>query len=153
VERTSEVPLDHDVAVADGLVMLAATIVRLLPRDISLTASGALMSLQRTGPRRLTDLAASEGVTQPGMTDLVTRLERDGLARRVRDSDDKRVVWVSLTAAGEQFVACRYHGAAQQLAEVVGQLSEEDTATILAALPALARLRELGVSCDGPGPC
>jgi DNA-binding MarR family transcriptional regulator len=150
---TSELPQHVDVEVADGLVMLAASIVRLLPRDISLTASGTLMSLQRTGPRRLTDLAASEGVSQPGMTDLVTRLERDGLALRRRDPKDKRVVWVSLTTAGELFVQCRFHGAAQQLAEGVGQLSDEDTETILAALPALARLRELGVSCSGPGPC
>ena len=149
---TARVRVD-DLDVADGLVLLAAAIVRLLPRDISLSASGALMALQRSGPQRLTDLAAGEGLTQPGMTDLVTRLERDGLAKRRRDPDDKRVVWVSLTDAGEDFVRCRFQGASNQLAGVVGRLSDEDAASLVAALPALTRLRQVGISCSGSRPC
>lgn len=34
-----------------------------------------------TALRRLSDLAVREGVTQPAMTQLVSRLERDGLVR------------------------------------------------------------------------
>src|ERR1700750_2517090 len=50
--------------------------------SLSMTAATTLARLERTGPQRLTDLAAREGVTQPAMTQLITRLEDAGLARR-----------------------------------------------------------------------
>ena len=40
---------------------------------MSLTSLSTLATLELTGPRRITDLAANEGVTQPSMTALVTR--------------------------------------------------------------------------------
>ena len=70
------------------------------PNDISLTAASTLRRLEREGPRRLTELAAAEGVTQPAMTQLVTRLEKEGLAARGSDPADGRVVVVSITEAG-----------------------------------------------------
>ncbi|MBO0816571.1 MAG: MarR family transcriptional regulator, partial [Actinobacteria bacterium] len=38
---------------------------------MSLTAAATLATLDRSSPRRLTALAAHEGVTQPAMTQLV----------------------------------------------------------------------------------
>ena len=61
-------------------------------RDLSLTTASTLATLDRSGPVRLSDLAAREGVTQPSMTALVSRLERDGLAERSGDPDDRRAV-------------------------------------------------------------
>ena len=52
-------------------------------------------------PRRITDLAELEGLAQPTMTLLVQRLEQRGWVERKRDSDDGRVVLVSLTDAEE----------------------------------------------------
>ena len=51
----------------------------------------ALATLEGTGPRRLTDLAVNEGVTQPSMTAVVTQLEDLGFAERRRDPGDGRV--------------------------------------------------------------
>ena len=62
-----------------------------------MTAAATLASLERLGPQRLTDLAAREGVTQPAMTQLITRLEEAGLARREASPDDGRVVLVAIT--------------------------------------------------------
>src|SRR4051794_15112405 len=73
----------------------------------SAPAAAVLPRLVREGPHRLTDLAAGEGVAQPGMTQLVTRLERDGLVRRASSATDGRVVLVEVTPAGEQLVAQR----------------------------------------------
>src|SRR5258705_11813900 len=61
------------------------------PNDISLTAASTLRRLEREGPWRLTELAAAEGVTQPAMTQLVQRLERDGLCGRAPDPAAGRV--------------------------------------------------------------
>ncbi len=39
---------------------------------------------------------------QPSISRIVTQLEREGLARRKVSTEDSRVVYVSLTAAGEK---------------------------------------------------
>ena len=61
--------------VAAGLERLVALIRWLSPPGLSLTTAATLATLDRSGPCRLTALAAAEGVTQPAMTQLVGRLE------------------------------------------------------------------------------
>ncbi|GII21551.1 MarR family winged helix-turn-helix transcriptional regulator [Planosporangium mesophilum] len=118
--------------------------VRLNPRtDISLTAVSTLRTLERDGPHRLSELAVKEGVTQPAMTQLVSRLERDGLARRCTDPTDGRVVVVRLADAGRDLLSARREARAQRLSELMGALADDDRAAILAALPALDRLADL----------
>jgi DNA-binding MarR family transcriptional regulator len=124
-----------------GLVVVA---LRGRSRDISLTAASTLSTLSRTGPMRLTDLAAVEGIAQPSMTSLVTGLERAGLVERRPDPADRRVVLVTLTDAGRRHRRTRQQQGAHRLATLVGQLSEEDQTVLAAALPALHRLHELG---------
>jgi DNA-binding MarR family transcriptional regulator len=110
------------------------------PQELSLTAASALRNLELNGSRRLTDLAVDEGVTQPGMTQLVTRLERDGLAERTTDAGDGRVVLVRVTAAGRALLARRRQLRARRLGELMSTLSAEEERLIAAALPALERL-------------
>ena len=74
-ERTSA-------AAGAALYGLVSDAVRRIPRDLSLTSVSTLATLERTGPRRITDLAAIEGVTQPAMTVLVRVLEQSGLVER-----------------------------------------------------------------------
>ena len=110
------------------------------PPELSLTAASALRNLELTGPRRLTDLAAAEGVTQPAMTQLVTRLEREGLAERTTDPGDGRVVLVCVTPAGRELLARRRESRARYLADLLSTLSDDDQRHLAAALPALERL-------------
>ncbi|WP_238016193.1 MarR family transcriptional regulator [Dactylosporangium sp. AC04546] len=114
------------------------------PNDISLTAASTLRRLEREGPRRLTELAAAEGVTQPAMTQLVQRLEREGLAARAADPDDGRVVLVGVTDDGRELLARRRAVRARHLATILGDLDDDDQALIAAALPALEKLERLG---------
>jgi DNA-binding MarR family transcriptional regulator len=77
------------------------------------------------------------------MTQLVTRLEKEGLAQRGHDPADGRVVVVSITDAGRTAVDRRRAGNAGALAERLRALPPEDRAAILAALPAMERLSDL----------
>src|ERR1700722_951205 len=86
---------------------LMSAAVRSQPRDMSLASLSTLATLEQTGPRRITDLAACEGVTQPSMTVLVTTLERSGLVERRSDPSDRRVALVSLTADGTAYIRAR----------------------------------------------
>lgn len=56
------------------------------------------------------ELAEFLGVSTGYVTGLVDRLERDGLAVRRRDPDDRRVIHVSATSQGRRFHS-RLHGA------------------------------------------
>jgi DNA-binding MarR family transcriptional regulator len=110
---------------------------------LSMTAAVTLATLERVGPQRLTDLAAREGVTQPAMTQLITRLEDSGLARREHDPADGRVVLVAITDHGRATLAGRRAVRSERLGAILAELSGEHRAALAAALPALDALADI----------
>jgi len=108
--------------------------------ELSLPAGSVLGRLVREGPRRLTELAVAERVSQPAMTQLVARLERDGLAGKHADDSDGRAVLVEITALGRRVVDQRRQERAQVVGDLLDALDEQDAAAIAAAAPALERL-------------
>jgi DNA-binding MarR family transcriptional regulator len=126
--------------VAAGLVRLLGLIRWLSPPGLSLTAAATLTTLERSGPRRLTELAANEGVSQPAMTQLVGRLEAGGLVERCADPEDGRVVRVQLTDPGRQLIARRRAERAERLSGLLAALSPADQEALAAALPAINTL-------------
>ena len=74
---------------------------------IMVIAAATLAGVERLGPQRLTLLAAREGVTQPAMTQLISRLEESGLVRREASQEDGRVVLVVITDEGRAVLAQR----------------------------------------------
>ena len=110
------------------------------PSGLSLTSAATLATLERGGPRRLTALAAREGVTQPAMTQLVARLQDAGLVDRVPDAADGRVVYVRITAEGRAMLAGRRAVRAERVAALLARLSPDEQAALAAALPAIDAL-------------
>jgi pimeloyl-ACP methyl ester carboxylesterase/DNA-binding MarR family transcriptional regulator len=108
---------------------------------VSLTSASTLATLQRTGPRRITDLAAIEGVTQSAMTVLVQVLERSGLVERGGDPADKRVTLVAITESGADYVRARRHAGAEAFVALIDELPAGEATALLAAVPALQHLR------------
>ncbi|GLZ03072.1 hypothetical protein Acsp03_05390 [Actinomadura sp. NBRC 104412] len=146
----SEPPPPGELELAAGLGRVS-TLMRALaiPRERSMTSMSTLANLERSGPRRITVLAAEEGVTQPAMTQLVSRLERDGLAERIAEPGDRRVVAVRITETGRAELTRLRRIQATRLAALLAELPAADRAAIAAALPALDRLTER--AC-GPAP-
>ncbi|MGW4378803.1 MarR family winged helix-turn-helix transcriptional regulator [Kitasatospora sp. NPDC004531] len=110
---------------------------------MSLTSAATLATLERGGPRRITDLAAVEGVTQPAMTSLVRVLEESGLVERRGDASDRRVTLVHLTEAGAGYVRTRRRAGVEAFERLLGGLTGDEVAALVAALPALEHLAEL----------
>jgi DNA-binding MarR family transcriptional regulator len=85
----------------------------------------------------LSELAEMQSCVRSNITQLVDRLEREGLVRRVDDSEDRRVVRAELTPAGEE----RYREGARQVKRVerefVGALSDGDRKALERALRAM----------------
>jgi DNA-binding MarR family transcriptional regulator len=124
---------------------------RRAPRDLTITSAATLATLDRTGPRRITDLAAIEGVTQPAMTVLVRVMEESGLVERRGDPSDKRVTLVWLTEAGASYVRTRRRAGVQAFARLIDKLTDDEFQALMAALPALQHLAALD-SQDREGP-
>jgi DNA-binding MarR family transcriptional regulator len=129
--------------IGEALFSLAPLAIRNRSRELSLTAASTLAALDQTGPRRLTDLAVNEQVTQPSMTALVTQLEDLGFAERRRDPGDGRVVLVAITPAGKQYRRSMRRAGASVFTALIDKLAEDDVAALIAALPALRHLLEL----------
>src|ERR1700761_8182652 len=89
--------------VASNLLGRAARLTRLLMRsgahEISRTEVGVLATLSE-GPRRITQLAMTEALAQPTVTQLIDKLEDRELVARSRSDEDGRAVLVAITAAG-----------------------------------------------------
>ncbi|MFD7029219.1 MarR family winged helix-turn-helix transcriptional regulator [Streptomyces sp. NPDC059917] len=138
-------------AIGSALYGLATRAVRRLPRDMSITSAATLATLDTTGPRRITDLAVHEGVTQPAMTVLVRVMEESGLVERRGDASDKRVTLVCLTEAGAAYVRTRRRAGVDAFARLIDELDDDEVEALVAALPALAHLAELETR-DREGP-
>ncbi|MDI2127746.1 MarR family winged helix-turn-helix transcriptional regulator [Yinghuangia seranimata] len=112
---------------------------------LSFTTLSVLDTLAtRTAPMRLTELARTEQVSQPGITQLVTRLERDGLVERRPDPADRRAVLVHITPAGRRIGEDRHADRARHLRPLIDRLTPEQRTALAGALPVLNRLAELG---------
>ncbi|MEX0427478.1 MarR family transcriptional regulator [Nocardioides sp. DS6] len=113
---------------------------------VSPTAASVLARLGREGPTQVSELARATGVSQPAMTQLVTRMERDALVARTAAEDDRRVVLVGLAERGKQVLDERRAERAGVLDALLDELEADDQAAIAAALPALERLVDASAS-------
>jgi DNA-binding MarR family transcriptional regulator len=130
-------------AIGRALFALATAAVRNQPRDMSLTSLSTLATLELTGPRRITDLAASEGVTQPSMTALVTTLERSGLVKRRSEPSDRRVALVTLTPDGVGYIRKRRQAGVEDFVQLIGDLPADEIDALARAVTALTHLQRL----------
>jgi DNA-binding MarR family transcriptional regulator len=130
-------------SIGEVLFALGTLGIRQRPRELSLTALSTLSTVERTGPRRLTDLAVGEGVTQPSMSVLVNQLESLGLVERQSDAQDGRVVRVTITPAGREHLSTLRRAGASVFEVLIDKLASSEAATLRAALPAFGRMLEL----------
>ena len=81
-------------------------------------------------PLSLSELAHENACVRSNITQLVDRLETDGLVRRVNDPDDRRIRRAALTSDGRKACkdACRVITAQEQA--VAATLSPDETATL-----------------------
>jgi DNA-binding MarR family transcriptional regulator len=117
-------------------------------RAISSTQLHVLFMLMSDGPSTMSNLAESLNVSLPNVTGLIDRMVEHGLVERGRDSDDRRVVTVSTTAAGratvEEIDLVRRRALAELLTRLEPMQQEQ-------ALHIFAALRRNAESLDSEG--
>ena len=87
------------------------------------TQLAALATVERSGPMRLGDLAAAEGIAPSTLTRLVTALEESGYVRRHADPSDARASTLVL-AASLQLLTPAQRSALAEALPVLEQLAE-----------------------------
>lgn len=108
------------------------------PLELSLAKLGVLNLLaEAKEPLPLSGLAKIQKCVRSNMTQLVDRLEKDGLVRRRRDPDDRRGVLAELTAAGGQAHAKGMRALADAQRAIVSGLKAGDAASLKSALKAI----------------
>jgi DNA-binding MarR family transcriptional regulator len=106
------------------------------------TQLAALSTVERSGPLRLGDLAAAEGIAPSTLTRLVAVLEDLGYVQRDADPRDARASTVAITALGhETLERLRAEGTAM-LTQWLTLLTPDQHAALAAALPALEQLAD-----------
>ena len=75
---------------------------RLEPHGLTHAQWGPLFMLRKAGTATVAELSRDLQVDAGAMTRMLDRLESKGLCRRVRSTDDRRVVNIALTPDGER---------------------------------------------------
>jgi DNA-binding MarR family transcriptional regulator len=108
--------------------------------ELSASAALVLNRLHREGPMRLTALASAEGASQSGMTQLVQRMERQGLLERWSDPEDGRASLVALGEAGRQNYEARADIRRQRISELLPAVSHDDQVALWLAAQVVVRV-------------
>jgi len=107
--------------------------------DLSAAQLSTLKMLLDDGVR-VGEIARNLGVRVPSATEQIIKLERAGLARREPDPADSRAVRVILTAEGRAAVESANQRRNAVMAELLGELTEQDREALAAALPVIDKI-------------
>lgn len=104
---------------------------------LSMAKQSALTKLAEAGePLTLSDLAARLSCVRSNITQLVDRLEADGLVRRVDDASDRRSVRAELTPLGKEKQKAGSEAVEQAQTQLSERLSSSDIEALESALGA-----------------
>jgi DNA-binding MarR family transcriptional regulator len=145
IRETTDVLSAHELA--DALRPILLRLTRELRREteeLGVTSRQAtlLWLIHRDPGCAPRDLARWEGITGPSLSGHLDRLEAAGLVERVRSTEDRRRVGITLTADGERTLRRIRARRTTWLATRLDALEDGERAEITEALPALRRLLE-----------
>jgi DNA-binding MarR family transcriptional regulator len=106
------------------------------------TQLAALATVGNSGPIRLGDLAAAEGIAPSTLTRLVTALEDSGYVRRDADPNDARASTLAITPRGQDVLERIRIESTQVLAASLQLLTPAQRSALADALPVLEQLAE-----------
>jgi DNA-binding MarR family transcriptional regulator len=118
---------------------------------VGVSQAQILLHLVRDGSQRVSQIAASQGVSGASATGLISRMEESGWVRRRPDPTDGRAVLVEVTEPGRRVLDEVAAARTRLLAMRLGALSREQLAQIAAALPALRQLERDWAERRGTG--
>lgn len=111
------------------------------PRQ-KMTPLFVMIRLKKANPQggmRVSEIAASVGITVPAVTQIVTSLEKSGLVHRAMDPEDRRAVRVMLTPKGEAMLDPALKSYDDSFAALIEYLGSADSEKLLELLTKVER--------------
>ncbi len=105
---------------------------------------GCLTALMENGPMTSARLAQKVYLSPSTIVGIIDRLEEKKLVQRKRDSKDRRLIHICITAAGEQLVAAAPSLLQDTLVNALVKLPESEQISITQTLEKLVDLMEAG---------
>ena len=96
-----------------------------------------LLGMLTVRPYTLGELAKQMSVSAPTMSNTITVLETRGWVTRERDKNDRRVVYVMLSAQGREMLDAIDHYTAARISEYLAPLTDQERRTLLDGLTLL----------------
>jgi len=94
--------------------------------ELTVSQFGVLEALLHKGPLCQRDIAAKILKSSGNITLVIDNLEKRGLVQRRRDSNDRRYITVSLTAAGQSLIAALFPTVEAAIVDELGILSSAE---------------------------
>jgi DNA-binding MarR family transcriptional regulator len=142
--------LDSDTSAVIDVTRLRVALARLSRRlrrhelaGLTPTQLAALATVEQSGPIRLGDLAAIEGIAPSTLTRLISALEDSGYVQRCADPTDARASTLAVTAEGREMLDRIRTETTLVLARSLGELTSAQRSALAAALPVLEQLAEV----------
>ncbi len=154
-EKTKPIAKDLSVTTYVKLVRTAEALHSEVSRGLmveGLTASqfSALKVLRLHGPLAQRDIANYLLKTGGNITVVVDNLEKQGLVTRIRDTEDRRFVFVRLTEAGEELFDRLYQPHLERIRETMEAVSEANLTVLLELLEQLHPTTEAPICQPAP---
>jgi DNA-binding MarR family transcriptional regulator len=134
-----------------GERLQAQTQVVLAQAELDLPAGHfpVLAALDRLGSLNVGELTEALGVSQPGVTRMLDKLQGEGLVRSMQSEDDRRVRTIELTGSGRQLVS---RAKRTVWPRVEAAVADACTETLIPALAALEKaLAQMPLSARAEG--
>ena len=105
---------------------------------------GCLLAVKENGPITSAKLAQKVYLSPSTIVGIIDRLEEKKLVERNRDSKDRRLIHIYITATGEQLVAAAPSLLQDTLVSALVELPDREQISITMALEKLVDLMEVG---------
>jgi DNA-binding MarR family transcriptional regulator len=154
---------DEPVVTADAFLERADRVTRRLQRDLeccdralvgccglTVAQADALLALQELSTVTMNEFAAEMRLHGTTMTRMVDALKDKRLVERSPDADDRRIVRVTLTAAGQEMAGRLQESKRRLLSAALAELPADERGKVVEALERMAELVEkLNMQCCG----
>jgi MarR family transcriptional regulator, 2-MHQ and catechol-resistance regulon repressor len=120
----------------------------LAPSGLTPGQFGVLETLFHVGPMNQTEIGRKLLRSSPNITTVIDNLEKQALVRRERQSDDRRVIEVSLTPKGRATIRKLFPAHARRITELLSVLTAQEQEE----MSRLARKLGLAIAAESRAP-
>ncbi|MDD3677925.1 MAG: MarR family transcriptional regulator [Dehalococcoidales bacterium] len=117
-----------------------------LALNVTITQLKSLIYIYNKGKASFKDLAGALNVSPPVVTGIVDRLSSQHIIKRIDNTGDRRIQWLTITEKGKQLLSDIRQDSSDEMVKMLEVLSEEDIAALVQGFSALIKTAENNIT-------